>query len=184
MVSVFVLLLGYHLLAVSFRQFPIYNQPLLAISSLSSFFRYFSTRSYSMIQQKCNKVTGLCDPNGFLKLIPLIVLGPILWDICVSGSFSMIYRISESWNWFFAPKTQNAPWPKCYWVKIQFLPKKVQKGPKWPKMANLPAVDHLGPFWVPLDPLGPFQAKIDFSLKAFWPRSTLCFRCKKSISGL
>ena len=37
-----------------------------------------------------------------------------------------------------------------------------QKGPKGSKMANLSVFDHLGPFWVHLDPFGPFQTKMNF----------------------
>ena len=37
----------------------------------------------------------------------------------------------------------------------------LQIGPKGLKMANIPLIDHLGPFLVHLDPFGPFQAKIN-----------------------
>ena len=36
------------------------------------------------------------------------------------------------------------------------------RGPKETKMVNLSVFDHLGPFWAPLDPFGPFQTKNDF----------------------
>ena len=39
-----------------------------------------------------------------------------------------------------------------------------QKGAKGTKMVNLSVFDPLGPFWIHLDPFGPFQTKIDFLL--------------------
>merc|ERR1712112_272309 len=51
-------------------------------------------------------------------------------------------------------------WQACQRSKV------VQKGPKGSKMVNLSVFDHLGPFWAPLDPFGPFQTKIDFLLRS------------------
>ena len=47
-------------------------------------------------------------------------------------------------------------WQACQRSKV------VQKGPKGTKMVNLSVFDHLGPFWVHLDPFGPFQTKMNF----------------------
>ena len=44
--------------------------------------------------------------------------------------------------------------------------KGVQKGPKGSKMVNLDVFDHLEPFWVGVDPIGPFQTKNDFLFKS------------------
>ena len=43
-----------------------------------------------MVVWNWNKVTASCDPNRFVKLILPAILGPILGDICISYSFSMI----------------------------------------------------------------------------------------------
>ena len=67
------------------------------------------------------------------------------------------------WGW---PKncpfwTENGrTWQACQRSKV------VQKGPKGIKMVNLSVFDHLGPFWAPLGPFGPFQTKIDFLLRS------------------
>ena len=37
--------------------------------------------------------------------------------------------------------------------------KVAQKGPKGTEMVSPSVFDHLGPFWAPLDPFGPFQIK-------------------------
>ena len=47
-------------------------------------------------------------------------------------------------------------------VNVPKWSKRVQKGPKGSKMANLSVFDHLGPFWAHLDPFGPFQTKMNF----------------------
>ena len=53
--------------------------------------------------------------------------------------------------------------PSCQRLLSRIGCKVAQKGPKWPKLVEVPAVHHLGPFWTPLEP---FQAKIDFSLRS------------------
>ena len=44
---------------------------------------------------------------------------------------------------------------------------------KWSKMVNLPV--HFRPFWVHLDPCGPFQAINDFQLKSASAKEHLMF---------
>ena len=38
--------------------------------------------------------------------------------------------------------------------------------PKGSEMVNLDVFDHLEPFWVGVDPIGPFQTRDDFFLKS------------------
>ena len=77
--------------------------------------------------------------------------------------FFTLWSTVHDWGW---PKngpfwTKNGQtWQACQRSKV------VQKGPKGTKMVNLSVFDHLGPFWAPLDPFGPFQTKIDFLLRS------------------
>ena len=52
--------------------------------------------------------------------------------------------------------------------------KVTQKGPKWPKLVKVPAVHHLGPFWVHVDPLRTFSGKNQFSALKTQSRSAKC----------
>ena len=47
-------------------------------------------------------------------------------------------------------------------VNVPKRSKRVEKGSKGTKMDNLSVFDHLGPFWTQVDPVGPFQKKMNF----------------------
>ena len=49
--------------------------------------------------------------------------------------------------------------PSCQRLLSRIGCKVAQKGPKWPKLVEVPAVHHLGPFWVHVDPFRTFSGK-------------------------
>ena len=101
--------------------------------------------------------------------------------------FFTLWSTVHDWGW---PKngpfwTKNGQtWQACQRSKV------VQKGPKGTKMVNLSVFDHLGPFWAPLDPFGPFQTKIDFLLRStsakpyfvhLGPKINFCLKWSKRV---
>ena len=93
-----------------------------------------------MIQQKCNKVTGLCDPNGFLKLISLLVLhrshtmGHLYFMLIINDTRD--FRVLKL---IFCPENTKCSLTKVLLSEKSIFAKKgpkgskmTQNGPKWP----------------------------------------------------
>ena len=55
---------------------------------------------------------------------------------------------------------QDQKWPNMAGLSM------LQSGLKGSKRVNLSLFDHLGPFWANLDPIGPFQTRIDILLRS------------------
>ena len=64
--------------------------------------------------------------------------------------------------------------PLCQRLLSRIGCKVAHKGPKWPKLAKVPAVHHLGPFWVHVDPFRTFSGKNWFLTQKHFDRRALC----------